>query len=126
MTDPVAQGARAAARRLGGADEQLAHDVELALHARGADRRPQQYTDPAALGSLVVSVAAFAWTAYTELRGEDGGPDAGFVGQRVRQELQRAGTPVPPLDTPTRDRIVDVAVEETLRAAREAGPAGRA
>src|SRR5690348_14084544 len=72
VDDPVAVAARASARRLAaqyGAG--LAADVEVALHARRAAQRPDQYLDPVSVGSLIVAIATLAWTVYADLREKD-------------------------------------------------------
>ncbi|WUH89388.1 hypothetical protein OG900_03980 [Streptomyces sp. NBC_00433] len=121
MTDPVAQGARAAAQRLAGpAHPDLAVDVEVALHTRGADDEPRQYADPAALGSLIVSIATLAWTIYNDIRSRStAAPAPDAVARRVRHELDRSDTPAPPLPPAERDRIIDVTIEETLTPAQD-------
>ncbi|MFJ7325322.1 hypothetical protein ACIQVN_03595 [Streptomyces cyaneofuscatus] len=123
MTDPIEQGARAAAQRLTApAYANLAHEVEVALHNRGADRRPVQYTDPMALAGLIVSIATLAWTVYNDIRSRNSAapaPAPDIVARRVRLELDQADAPAPPLAPADRDRIIDATVEETLRAAPE-------
>jgi hypothetical protein len=62
VTDPVEAVARAAAERLTpDYGPRLKTDVEAALYARGSERGPDQYIDPVALGSLIVSIATLAW-----------------------------------------------------------------
>ncbi|MFE1477596.1 hypothetical protein ACFW6N_27580 [Streptomyces cyaneofuscatus] len=121
MSDPIEQGARAAAQRLTTpAYANLAHEVEVALHSRGADRRPGQYTDPVGLAGLIVSIATLAWTVYNDIRSRNSAaPAPDTVVRRVRLELDQADTPAPPLAPADRDRIIAATVEETLRAAPE-------
>ncbi|UBU15049.1 carboxymuconolactone decarboxylase family protein [Nonomuraea gerenzanensis] len=102
MPDPVADGARAAARRLG-----LTADVESALQAR----RPDQYLDPVSLASLIVSAAALAWTVYQDLRKKTDTPSPDVVSRTVRTELRRSRT------LTTRDEeVITLTVQETLTA----------
>ncbi|WP_406673618.1 hypothetical protein WBK31_32140 [Nonomuraea sp. N2-4H] len=110
MTDPVADGARAAAHRLAAQHgPSLIMDVEAALHDRGTSRRPDQYIDPISLGSLIVSVAALAWTVYTDLKKKTDAPSNDVVIRRVRSELRSKRT------VTSRDsEIVTVTVQETL------------
>ncbi|MET9091768.1 hypothetical protein ABZX72_06755 [Streptomyces cyaneofuscatus] len=123
MSDPIEQGARAAAQRLTTtAYANLTHEVEVALHSRGADRRPGQYTDPVALAGLIVSIATLAWTVFNDIRSRNSAapvPTPDTVVRRVRLELDQADTPAPPLAPADRDRIIAATVEETLRAAPE-------
>ncbi|MFF3992694.1 hypothetical protein ACFYX8_05195 [Streptomyces cyaneofuscatus] len=127
MSDPIEQGARAAAQRLTTtAYANLTHEVEVALHNRGADRRPGQYTDPVALAGLIVSVATLAWTVFNDIRSRNSAaapaPTPDTVARRVRLELDQADAPAPPLAPADRDRIIATTVEETLRAASESDP----
>ncbi|MFF2540196.1 hypothetical protein [Streptomyces cyaneofuscatus] len=123
MSDPIEQGARAAAQRLAApAYANLAHEVEVALHSRGTNRRPGQYTDPVALSGLIVSIATLAWTVYNDIRSRSSAapaPTPDTVARRVRLELERADAPAPPLAPADRDHIIATTVEETLRAAPE-------
>ena len=108
----VERGARAAARRLMAEQGQgVEVEVEAALYARGAQRRPEQYVDPISLGSLIVSVAALAWTVYRDLRKKTPKPAREVVERRVRVEL-------PPSNQTTaaeRDRIIGVVVDEVIK-----------
>ncbi|MFI6501565.1 hypothetical protein [Nonomuraea typhae] len=110
MTDPAAEGARAAARHLAAQHgPALVTDVEAALHARDTSRRPDQYLDPISLGSLIVSVAALAWTVYTDLKKKTDTPSADVITRTVRAELRRTRTV-----TVQDDEIIAVTVQETL------------
>ncbi|MFJ1595542.1 tetratricopeptide repeat protein [Streptomyces sp. NPDC088261] len=128
MIDVIEQGALAAAHRLAARHHpDLTDDVEAALATRDTAREPDQYSDPVAIGSLVVSVASLVWMVYNDIRGRSAAasatPDA--VARRVRQRLaqvEAAATPAPPLDPAERDRIIDITVEETLNAARAQNP----
>jgi hypothetical protein len=120
MVDPVEEGARAAARRIGaGGRPELVEAVEAALYERGSGPRRDHYTDPTALGSLIVSVATLAWTVYNDIRGRAGSapaPDA--VARRVRQRLDGNGGG---LDPDELARIIAATVDETLNAAGDEG-----
>ncbi|MGH3374269.1 MAG: hypothetical protein ACRDP6_05990 [Actinoallomurus sp.] len=104
MTDPAAEGARAAGRRLG-----LVAEVEAALHAQGG--RPGQYVDPVAVASLIVSAAALAWTVYADLRKKTDKPSPDVVTRTVTTQLRRSQT-----ITGDQEETVTVTVQETLRA----------
>jgi hypothetical protein len=88
-------------------------DVEAELRAERGRRPAEQYFDPLSLGGLVVSVASLAWTVYRDLRKQTPAPAPEVVARRVRVEAR-----VPSELTPTQgDRIVNVVVEETIKAA---------
>jgi hypothetical protein len=113
VTDtPVKQAARAAAQRLAAEHGPgLEAQVEVALHAGGADRQPEQYFDPVSLGSLIVSVAALSWTVYKDLRGKTPKPVRHAVARRVQVELP-ASNQTPAAE---RDRVIEVVVEEIIK-----------
>lgn len=112
MTDiAVRRAARAAARRL--ADELepgLRTQVEAALQASDGDARLQQYTDPVALGSLIVSAAGLAWTIYKDLQKKAPKPAPKMIVKQVGTELPTSD-PIPPAQ---RARVIEVVVEEIL------------
>ena len=136
MDIAVRRAARAAARRLAdlvsdsdsdsgpgsgsgsgfGPDLDLRTQVETALQDLDADARPQQYTDPVALGSLIVSAAGLAWGIYKDLREKSEKTDkapkpaANVIITQVELKLP-ASDPVPPA---YRTRIIEVVVEEVL------------
>lgn len=114
MADPVGQVARAVAEQLAaGHGPALVTEVEAELNAR--DGRPaDRYVEPVSLASLVVAVAALAWTVYRDLRKQTPTPSPDVVARSVRVQLRDS------LRTPTaeRDRIVDIVVSETTRLAR--------
>jgi hypothetical protein len=114
MSDPVDTGARRAAERLAvELDPRLVMDVEAALHAKRGRRPPERYLDPMSLGGLVVSVASLVWTVYRDLMKHTSAPTPEVVARRVRVEAR-----IPSELTPTQgDRIIEVAVEETIKAA---------
>jgi hypothetical protein len=115
MTDPVADGARAAAERLTlDYGPGLAPDVEAALHARGPEQRPDQFFDPISLGALIVSIATLAWTVYTDLKKETANPAPDVVARTVRVELRKMD-----VTHPASQEITDVVVTEVLNAADE-------
>jgi hypothetical protein len=113
MTTDIAvrRAARAAARRLTGEiGPDLRTQVEAALEASDGDARPQQYVDPVALGSLIVSAAGLAWTIYRDLRKKSPKPASQVIVRQVELELP-VGDPVPPAQ---RARVIEVVVEEIL------------
>ncbi len=114
MIDPVEHTARAAANRLAAEHGPgLATDVEVALHARGSTRHPQQYLDPISLGSLIVSLATLAWTIYTDLKNKTPNPSPAVVARTIRVRLSNDGD----FDPAQRDRIIDIVVDETVQTA---------
>jgi hypothetical protein len=110
MDDPVEAVARAAAERLTPEyGPRLKPQVEAALYARGTERGPDQYIDPVALGSLIVSIATLAWTIYKDLRKKtpDPAPDAAARTLRVQLRQHTDGSP-------DSDKITEVVVAEIV------------
>ncbi|WP_406485992.1 hypothetical protein [Streptomyces phaeochromogenes] len=126
MNDAIAQGARAAARRLiTPAHPQLDDDVEAALQTYQTTKASDQYTDPIALGGLIVSIATLVWTIYNDISNRSANsPDADTVSRRIRQQLDQADTHALQLqfDPAERDRIIGITVDETLNATRNPDP----
>ena len=115
MSDPVADGARAAASQLApqhGA--RLPTDVEAALYSRNTQTHRDQYFDPISLGSLIVSIAALTWTIYKDRKNRGANPPTEVIIRAVRIELDSAGQ----TDTAQHDPIIQTTVEETLNVAR--------
>lgn len=120
MNDPVAAGARAAAERLSAAHgPRLIADVENELHHREGDRRPDQFVDPVALGSLIVAVATLAWTVYKDIRAQNPAtaPNPRVVTRTVTTRLRRKRSL-----TREEIEIVTATVEETLPALDQFAP----
>ncbi len=105
--NPVDRTARAAARRLA---PEVEAQVEAALHARNTN----QYFDPVALGSLIVSTATLAWTVYKDLRNKTPKPARETIAEQVRTELPT--DPTPPADL---DKIIEVIVDEIIKDAED-------
>jgi hypothetical protein len=82
----VTTAAVAAARELAGplGRPLLQLDVEAALHSRGATEQPVQFTDPVALGSLIVSIATLAWQVYCDKKKEGDKPTRDTLARTVR------------------------------------------
>lgn len=118
MNDAIERGSRAAAQCLTTpARASLADDVEVALATHDSARGPDQYTDPVALGGLIVSIATLAWTVYNDIRSRSAAaPTTDTVARHVRRQLDQADTDTPQLDPAERDRIIDITIEETLTA----------
>ena len=113
MIDPVEAGARAAAARLtDDTTPRLPADVERALARRDTLQPPDQYLDPVSLGALIVSVASLAWTIYNDLKKKTPTPSPDVVTRTVRVQLDDPHG----LDRQQRDRIIEVTVEETIKA----------
>ena len=120
MTDSVADAARSAAAVLApDLGLNLPVEVEAALAARSGDQRPDRYLDLVSLGSLIVSVAALAWTVYNDLRSRAQGqeptpelePQAEFIARQVRITLRDQDTALPP----GTERITEVVASEIVR-----------
>ena len=121
MTDHAAEAARSAAVILApDLGRHLPVEVEAALAARAGDQRPDRFFDPVSLSSLIVSVAALAWTIYnvsatspgkkTTLNPAVQEPEADSVARQIRitlreQEVLPPGT----------ERITEVVVTEIIR-----------
>jgi hypothetical protein len=99
-------------------------DVEDALRARdGATDSPGQYADWSDVASLIVSVAALAWSIYDSVRrkGERLQPEA--LARHVRVELRDTYG----LGPGDRDRIIEVVVAEITSTPADAeGPSDAA
>jgi hypothetical protein len=91
-----------------------APDVEAALHSRDTQTRRDQYFDPIAIGSLIVSIASLTWTIYKDRRSQGANPPTEVVIRAVRIELDNAGR----LDPAQHDPVIQTTVEQTLDAAR--------
>jgi hypothetical protein len=112
MTDPAAVAARAAAAHLAGEyGPRLVADVEAALRADGAQHR-DQYLDPLSLGSLIVSIAALAWTIYTDLKNKPAKPTPEVLARAVGVELRNRGQQ----STSALSTVTDVVVIEIIKA----------
>lgn len=120
-SDPVERGARAAAARLRGADDRLLDaDVDAALRSHSRSRspvEPDRFIDPAAIGSLIVSVATLAWTVYSDLRSRSEKPSPDQVRREVRARLRRPAA----LDSASYEEVITITVEETVEAAHQTG-----
>ena len=113
MNDPVGAIAQAAARRLTPEyGPRLQSEVEAALYARDAERRPDQYLDPVTLGSLIVSTATLAWTIYNDLRKKAPDPPPDVAARTLRVELTRHTD-----TTPNSDKVTEVIVAEIVSGA---------
>ncbi|MBL1102652.1 hypothetical protein [Streptomyces coffeae] len=125
MTDPIATIARAAVNRLTAPHSAaVAAEVEAALHTRATTSRPVQYIDPVSLGTLIVSIAGLAWTVYRDLRKTTPAPSPEMVARHVRVRLGRDSRPPgPELDAADRDQVIEIVIEETVRAAEDGGNA---
>jgi hypothetical protein len=114
MSDPIEDGARAAAQRLATHHGPgLTADVEEALRRRFTATSPDQYPDPVTLGSLIVGIATLAWNIYDSLRAKTPSPPADVVTRTVRTQLRETRN----LDTSYHEQIITITVEETLQAA---------
>lgn len=103
INSPVSRTARAAARRLG-------PEVEAQVESALSHRTPDQYLDPVALGSLIVSTATLAWTVYKDLRNKTPKPSPTTITERVRNELSTTD-PTPPADL---DKIIEIIVDDII------------
>jgi hypothetical protein len=117
MTDPVGDAARSAAVILApDLGPSLPAQVEAALAARYAGKRPDRYLDPVSLASLIVAIATLAWTIYNDQR-RTPDPSASSIARQVRITLQDEDVSLPPGS----ERITKVVVTEITRQARPPG-----
>jgi hypothetical protein len=108
--DPVADGARAAAVRLSSQNgARLPADVEAALANRDTPASRDQFFEPIALGSLIVSIAALTWNIYKDRKSQGANPPTEVIVRAVRIELDNADG---------LDPVIEATVEETLDAAK--------
>jgi hypothetical protein len=113
MNDPIGIVVRAAAQQLQAeAGPGLVAEVEVVLATRESPSAPPQYVDPTALASLIVSIASFAWTVYSDLKNRTAKPSAEVVTRTVRVGLQNQGQAAA-------DHVVEVVVTEAIRAAAD-------
>ena len=113
VNDPVEAVARAAAERLTREyGPRLTAQVEAALYARDTLRGPDQYIDPVALGSLIVSIATLAWTIYKDLRKKTSDLSPEVAARALRVELRRHTD-----GTPDSDKVTEVVVAEIVSGA---------
>jgi hypothetical protein len=83
-------------------------EVAAALNARRR-RDNTRYYDPVAIGSLIVSIAAFAWQVYTDHRNRESNSPREASEQVLRTEIRREFE-----ITPAIVRITEVVIEQTL------------
>jgi hypothetical protein len=112
VTDPAAQAARSAAAILApDLGPSLPVEVEAALAARHTARRPDRYLDPVSLASLIVSIAALAWTIYNDQRGHTSDPKPDAIARQVRITLREQDITLPA----GTERITEVVATEITR-----------
>ena len=88
-------------------------DVERELRSREGGRPPDQYLEPVSLASLILSVASLAWNVFQDLKKKTPSPAPAVVARAVRVQV-RVSSDLAPSE---RDCIIDVVVEETIKAA---------
>lgn len=112
MSDPVEEGARAAARRLAAQyGSQLPAEVETALRKRYVPASHDQYLDPVALGSLIVAIATLAWTVYSGRRTKTAAPSSDAITREVRAQLSQTRN----LNADSHAEIITITIHETLK-----------
>jgi hypothetical protein len=83
-------------------------EVAAALYARSRRDNTRHY-DPVAIGSLIVSIAAFAWQVHTDHRNRKPNPTREASEQVLRTEIRREFE-----ITPEIVRITEVVIEQIL------------
>jgi hypothetical protein len=113
VTDPVADAARSAAVILApDLGPNLPAEVEIALAARRASQRPDQYADLMSLASLIVAVATLAWTIYQDLREPTSQPPpVKMIAREIHFTFRDQHT----IQPSSIERITDVIVTEITR-----------
>jgi hypothetical protein len=116
MNEVIERAARAAGKRLATEyGDSVPTEVQRALNARDGEP-PSQYVDPIALGTLIVSAATLAWTIYRDLKVRTPQqPSRDVVARALRVKLRDPARP----ELLQRDRVIEVVVDETVRAAAE-------
>jgi hypothetical protein len=113
--DPVvATAAVAAARELAGPFGRplLQLDVEATLHSRETTEHPAQFTDPVALGSLIVSIATLAWQVYCDKKKEGDKPTRDMLTRILRLRRQQSSDL-----SGAEKKIIEIVAEEIIKAA---------
>jgi hypothetical protein len=88
---------------------ELPLSIERELSADSELAPAHQYSGITELASLVVSIAALAWTVYRDLRAETPKPPRHLVEKRLRLRL---GDRTPDRLSAERERIIEVVIEE--------------
>ncbi len=104
---------RAAARLAAETDPALPAMVERCLRAGDDAGETNRVFDPAtafALGSLLVAIAALAWTVYRDLKKETPTPSPEVLSRRIRLKVELPAG----LTENQRDRQITVVVEELV------------
>jgi hypothetical protein len=90
----------------------IVDDVEAELYARSRGQRPDDYLDPIALGSLVVSVANLAWVVYMDRKKAKKATIPAELADAVKAEMPESEN----INPEKRDHIITIVVTETIRA----------
>jgi len=115
VSDPVEDGARAAAKRLApDYGEELITDVETALRARHADPAADRYFDPVSLGILIVAIATLAWTVCNDRKDKSPGPSSDTVTRSVHAQLSQTFD----IDVNHHQQVLEITVTETINSVR--------
>ena len=87
------------------------------MAARGGDQRPDRYLDLVSVGSLIVSVAALAWTIYNDQRNRshERQPEADSIARQVRITLREQDAALPP----GTEHITEVVATEIIRKSKQ-------
>jgi hypothetical protein len=110
--DPPADSARAAAVILAPSHgAALPTQVEAVLAARHSVQRPGSFLDPVSLASLIVAIAALAWTIYNDQRSHTTAPPPETIARQVRITLREQEAALPP-DV---EQITEIIATEIIR-----------
>lgn len=113
MNDQVTRTARAAAEHLAleFGRPGIVDEVEAEVYARGRGERPNDYLDPIALASLIVTTANLAWVIYMDRKKANKATTQTELTNVVTAELPESENLAPE----RRERIITVVVTETIR-----------
>jgi hypothetical protein len=108
--DDIARGA--AAKLTTFMDPALPQLVEGLLADPDAKQDVAKYDLSLAIGlaSLIVSIASFSWTLYSDLKKGGKKPDKSLLARKTRVKFQN----IEGISANDRDRIIEVVIEETL------------
>lgn len=91
-------------------------EVEAALRTADEAKPPEQFADPVAVGSLIVSIAALAWQVCQGLKESGGKPTRDKLTHRIRAE-RHTHTEL----TATEEKVIEIISVETIRLSGETG-----
>jgi hypothetical protein len=108
--DVVAAAARATATELAPQyGPRVEAEVEAALHGAGEVKPPSQFTDPVAIGSLIVSIAALVYQMYRDHKKDGEKPSKDTLTRRARVKVRESRNL-----TQTDERVIEITAEQII------------